>query len=47
MTFGGAGHPLGERFMARLRDEARGRMIASIRDKVHIDSSVFNLVLEG
>ncbi|MCC6493159.1 MAG: ROK family protein [Pirellulales bacterium] len=37
MTFGGEGHPLGERFMARLRQEAVQRMIASLRDKVHID----------
>jgi glucokinase len=37
MTFGGDGHPLGEAFMTRLRDEARRRMIASIRDKTHID----------
>jgi glucokinase len=37
MTFGGEGHPLGEQFMKRLRDEARPRMIDSIRDKVHID----------
>jgi glucokinase len=37
MTFGGEGHPLGERFMARLRDEARGRMIEALRDKIHID----------
>ena len=37
MTFGGDGHPLGERFMARLREEATGRMIDSLRDKIHID----------
>lgn len=37
MTFGGEGHPLGERFMARLRAEAVSRMIASLRDKVHVD----------
>ncbi|RIK74418.1 MAG: glucokinase [Planctomycetota bacterium] len=37
MTFGGEGHPLGERFMARLREEAASRMIASLRDKIHID----------
>jgi glucokinase len=37
MTFGGNGHPLGERFMARLREEAFSRMIKSLRDKVHID----------
>jgi glucokinase len=37
MTFGGDGHPLGQKFMTRLRDEARSRMLSSIRDKVHID----------
>jgi glucokinase len=37
MTFGGEGHPLGERFMARLREEAVSRMIESLRDKIHID----------
>jgi glucokinase len=37
MTFGGDGHPLGEAFLDRLRAESRKRMIASIRDKVHID----------
>ena len=37
MTFGGDGHPLGEQFMARLREEATSRMIASLRDKIHID----------
>lgn len=37
MTFGGAGHPLGEKFMDRLRKEATSRMIESLRDKIHID----------
>ena len=37
MTFGGDGHPLGERFMARLREEAKSRMISSLREQVHID----------
>jgi glucokinase len=37
MTFGGDGHPLGEKFMARLREEATGRMIESLRGKIHID----------
>ncbi len=36
MTFGGEGHPLGERFMKRLREEAHLRMIESLRDKIHI-----------
>jgi glucokinase len=37
MTFGGAGSPLGEKFMARLREEATGRLIESLRGKIHID----------
>ena len=37
MTFGGEGHPLGERFMARLREEAINRMLEPLRDKIHID----------
>lgn len=37
MTFGGDGHPLGERFIARLREVAIPKMIASLRDKIHID----------
>lgn len=37
MTFGGAGSPLGERFLGRIREEAVQRMIASLRDKVTID----------
>ncbi len=37
MTFGGSGRPLGEKFMATLREEARRRMISTCRDKVHID----------
>lgn len=37
MTFGGAGHPLGERFLAEVRSQAKSRMIASLRDEVAID----------
>jgi glucokinase len=37
MTFGGAGHPLGERFLAEVRAQAKSRMIASLRDQVAID----------
>lgn len=37
MTFGGSGHPLGEQFLDRIREEAVSRMISSIRDKVSID----------
>jgi glucokinase len=39
MTFGGSGHPLGEQFMATLREEARKRMISTCRE-VHIDFAV-------
>jgi glucokinase len=37
MTFGGEGNALGERFMARIREEATGRMIHSLRGNIHID----------
>jgi glucokinase len=37
MTFGGAGHPLGERFLATVRDETNRRVLADLRGKVHID----------
>ncbi len=37
MTFGGAGHPLGERFLQEVRIQAKSRMIASLRDQVAID----------
>ncbi|QDU91238.1 Glucokinase [Pirellulimonas nuda] len=37
MTFGGAGHPLGERFLAAVRAEARGRMIEHLREAVTIE----------
>ncbi|TWT88253.1 Glucokinase [Pseudobythopirellula maris] len=37
MTFGGAGHPLGERFMAEIRRHAHERMIESLRDQIVID----------
>ena len=37
MTFGGNGHPLGERFMSRLREETTSRLIESLRGKIHID----------
>jgi glucokinase len=37
MTFGGAGSPLGEKFIARLREEATSRMIESLRGKIHMD----------
>lgn len=37
MTFGGEGNPLGERFMARIREEATSRMIHSLRGNIHID----------
>ncbi|MAT69499.1 MAG: glucokinase [Planctomycetaceae bacterium] len=37
MTFGGAGHPLGELFLQHVRTEAKSRMFETLRDKVSID----------
>ncbi|MEM8943901.1 MAG: ROK family protein [Planctomycetota bacterium] len=37
VNFGGAGHPLGEEFMQRIRDETRPRLLSAVRDKLHID----------
>lgn len=37
MTFGGAGHPLGERFLQVVRDQAKSRLLTAIADKVTID----------
>ena len=37
MSFGGAGHPLGEEFIACIRKEARSRMLEPLRDKVTIE----------
>lgn len=37
MTFGGPGHPLGERFLKVVRNEAKSRLLAAIADKVTID----------
>ena len=37
MTFGGTGHPLGERFLEEVRTQARRRMIDSLRDHITID----------
>lgn len=37
MTFGGAGHPLGEKFIERMRAETRSRLIPSLRDQIAID----------
>lgn len=36
MTFGGAGHPLGEQFLATLRSETAARIFESLRDKIDI-----------
>lgn len=36
MTFGGAGHPLGEQFLATVRRETAARIFESLRDKVEI-----------
>ncbi|TWT42732.1 ROK family protein [Botrimarina hoheduenensis] len=37
LTFGGAGHPLGERFLAEVRNQTRQRLIPSLRDAIAID----------
>ena len=37
MTFGGAGHPLGEEFLAEVRAEAHRRIFRTLRDKVKIE----------
>lgn len=37
MTFGGAGHPLGERFMQSIRDHLNARILASLRGKIVVD----------
>ncbi len=36
MTYGGAGHPLGERYLQRIRDEVRPRIFVSLQDQVTI-----------
>lgn len=37
LNFGGAGHPLGERFLAEVRNQANDRLIQSIRGKIAIE----------
>lgn len=37
LNFGGAGHPLGERFLAAIRKQAYARMIPSLRKAITID----------
>ena len=37
MTFGGAGHPLGEQFIVEVRSQTRARIFESLRDKVTIE----------
>lgn len=37
MTFGGDGHPLGERFMAEIRAQTKRRIFESLREAVTID----------
>lgn len=36
VDFGGAGHPLGEEFLQLVRDAARPRLLAELREKLHI-----------
>ena len=37
MTFGGAGHPLGEKFIQRVRDEVRPRILTALEDSLRIE----------
>jgi glucokinase len=37
MTFGGSGHPLGERFLAEIRSQTRARIFENLRDEISID----------
>jgi len=37
VSFGGAGHPLGEQFLQHMRDEVRPRLISSLRPTLQID----------
>jgi len=37
VNFGGTGHVLGEAFLQRLRDQVRPRLLASLRETLHID----------
>ncbi len=37
MNFGGAGHPLGEKFIQRIRDEVRPRTLSALRESLRIE----------
>ena len=37
MTFGGAGHPLGEKFIQRVRDEVRPRILTALQEILRIE----------
>lgn len=37
MTFGGAGHPLGEQFLAEVRKQTRSRIFENLRDPISIE----------
>ncbi len=37
MNFGGAGHPLGEQFLQRVRDEVRPRVLSALRASLRIE----------
>ena len=37
VNFGGAGHPLSEEFLQRIRDETRPRLLSSLRDKLQVN----------
>jgi len=37
VNFGGAGHPLGEEFLQRIRDEVRSRLLVPLQEKLQIE----------
>ena len=37
VNFGGTGHPLGEEFLQRIRDEVSPRLLAPLRNSLHLD----------
>jgi len=37
VNFGGAGHPLGEAFLQRIRDKVRPRLLKPLRESLHIE----------
>ena len=41
LTFGGSGHPLGEKFLAKVREETNLRLMPNIRNKIAIEFAHF------